>query len=1186
MRQFARRLHPRVCLGALSALLGLAAWLAAGEDLSAAAAPAPSAQGDRPPFHLTARYPLSGDAAVVIDDAKGRRVRNLFAQASRAQGPAEEAWDLKDDAGAYVAPGQYAWKGIVGPQLAVVYGLTPYPNLQNFFPELMPWPVARPSGAPDAPPGVAKDGMLTAVLVGHSGENGWLSDHAPNWACATSGDHVYFAASMAEAGTTLIECDLEGRRLWGQHDFGAWIGVNQMAADAESLFVLAGNDVVHRLDLATHKDLNQFQPNQGSNRRGWRSAMAARDGKVVFAYTGEQVFDNAGTPEVLDAAQCLPPPPDGGLLVRLLRMAGDPPGGDGVNPSANQPQGNGRLFLEFQPLGDKQVAVIAFQKAVPLGSVVFPWPAGEGNLQLSVLKPDAPYPPRPDRSEDWTPFESSGGPGWNCVTAPPRTMTRAVRILFEPKGKADGFRRLEGMRLLNRRFANLMPSAQVRVSSGKVSAAGEWDAERSAPVAPDKPGVFVMQWKTPQKICGLALKEIDGATAEIDVWQGPVTGDVPLEGAAHDKKSKEPGWRNAATYVQKRRNGDYGGAFNAYACYLDGYVDFGETVETAAVRIRITEQWLDNGPEGGLCRRHDGRGEHGVHRRNSYCMWLDSRVCKIMGVAVLSPVGNDPPRDPMTYERLEIWDGKAGKLLKELPVRPGWHGLSFAPDGSLYVIEKSHEVISKVDMETGKLAPLITDAMPSCFTIGPDGLFYIRPWGDDGKRPILVYDGQGKRVRTIGKPGGFQPGLWDPQRFVNPHRMCVDRKGSLWIVESQDNPRRIVQYKTDGTFVKEILGNTHYGGGGTMDRTNASRAFHGGVEFEMDWKKHTSRIKACFGDAFLGGEPVTRKVKDRLYLVTAPLTLNDRQGVGTVYLYNEREGTVRLAAAMGDAALFAPLRRSDILSLLPKGEVFRDYEFLWFDRDGNGKVDAAEVDFQRKKGPVAVGPFDEALGCCGNGVYYQAAEILASGVPAYKRTPAPGWPTLRLKDGSWLTLHGQMKPDARTENFVVAPDGEKRWGYPATGGVSGLGVPGWQPGLVTNQLCLVGQETAAAGDLGEFFVVNDNTGQWRIWTADGLIAGNLIYHKDDPRARFLGPPEAKFDSRFDPVAGRQEQFHGFFTRTEPDNRYFLEIGFTHMSFLEVQGLEKFRRAGGTFQVTAADIERARRWAAGASPTVK
>lgn len=830
---------------------------------------------------------------------------------------------------------------------------------------------------------------------------GWLADQGSNTACATIGAHVYFGSSMS-----LIDCDQNGRPIGAQQDFGPGVGVNRMAADARNLFVLDAAGALQCFDPATRTWVSRRGPAQGPQRRGECLGMAAREGQVFLAYAADPVFDNAGTADVLDFERCLPAPPaNDRTLARLLRMEGVPPGGDGVNPTNDQPQGNGRLFLESQPLGNAKVAVIAFKQPVPLGSIVFPWPQGEGKVQLAALKPNAPYPPRPDQNDDWIPFESSGGRGWNCVPAPPRLMTRAVRVLFEPKDTSS-FWRLEGLRLLDRRFASLFPSARVRVNSGKVTPTGEWDAERTAAVGPDKPGIYVMDWKEPQKTCGLAIKEIDGATAEIDVWQGAVNGDVPLDGETLDKNSRKPGWRNVAAYTQKRRFSAYGNEMNRFACYMDGYVDFRETIETRAIRIRITGQWLDNGADS-RCRRHDGRYEHGTHPMQVYCLWLDTRVCKIMGVAPLSPLGDDPLSDPLAFGRLEIADVGNGKPVKQLPLRAGGDGISFAPDGKLYAIGPDQKDICRVDLDSGKLTSVIRDTLPATFAIGPDGLFYVASSnGGVGVSPILVYDAQGKKVREIGKAGGVRPGIWDPQRFGTVKQMCVDQAGSLWVVESQDRPRRIVQYKTDGTFVKELLGNTRYGGGGTLDRTNPSRAFYKGMEFEIDVKKHSdllqarpSRLRAWFGDRdrvgddVVGGDLIMRSCNKRLYLTTAPGGVTERQSVGVVCLYNEKERTVRLAAAIGDAGCFPLLRRSDILSLLPSGNVPSLYQFVWSDLNGNGKIDTDEIDFRYKlvsdgrRVAVRVGPFDEGLGCRGNRVYYRVADFLPNGVPIYKRTP-------------------------------------------------------------------------------------------------------------------------------------------------------------------------------------------------------
>ncbi|MCX7934097.1 MAG: hypothetical protein N3A66_02425, partial [Planctomycetota bacterium] len=245
---------------------------------------------------------------------------------------------------------------------------------------------------------------------------------------------------------------------------------------------------------------------------------------------------------------------------------------------------------------------MAFKSPVPLGSAVFPYPEGEGVLQFAVLKPDAPYPPRPAEDKDWLSFSASPVRGWNCLPAPAKIMTRGLRILFQPKSKDSPFWRLDGLRLLNRRFADVSRKAAIRVNSGKVAANGEWDAERAEPVSPDKPGIYLMEWQEPQTICGLACKEMEGAVAEIDVWQGAAAGPLPMDGPASDRKSKAPGWRQVATYQQKRRSAEYSHC-NKFARYLDGYVDFNETITTRAVRIRIVEPWLDNGPEGDLCIR-------------------------------------------------------------------------------------------------------------------------------------------------------------------------------------------------------------------------------------------------------------------------------------------------------------------------------------------------------------------------------------------------------------------------------------------------------------------------------------------------------------------------------------------------------------------------------------------------------
>ena len=271
-----------------------------------------------------------------------------------------------------------------------------------------------------------------------------------------------------------------------------------------------------------------------------------------------------------------------------------------------------------------------------------------------------------------------------------------------------------------------------------------------------------------------------------------------------------------------------------------------------------------------------------------------------------------------------------------------------------------------------------------------------------------------------------------------------------------------------------------------------------------------------------------------------------------------------------------------MLALL-KGAVPKAFTFTWSDRNGDGEVEPDEVEFKPKVKVTdfeSVGPFDHALGCIGGGVRYAVKEFLPGGVPVYERTPLPGRALLRLDNGNTFTLHTPFAAEGPIENFVMTVKGEKRWGYPTgEGGVGGLNVPVWAPGRVCNQFAVIGHETAPQGELGEFVVVHANSGEWNIWTADGLLAGQVLLDKSNPRSKLFGPPLATPGMRLDPLTAGQEHFHGFFTRTEADNRYYIVAGFTHMSVIEVLGLDKYRRFSAEVTVTPADLQKAQAWEA-------
>ena len=159
-------------------------------------------------------YPLDRDAAVtvVIEDASGRRVRNLVSEALRQAGTVTEVWDGRDDNGQPVAPGDYRWRGLVHQAIESRYvgsfcsphsdGETPWKHL-------------------DA------EGVRTHE--GGSG-GGWLSDHAPPSVALAVGDEVLLGCSVAEEGDSLIRVTADFQKVWGAR-WQALVGPKALAFD-------------------------------------------------------------------------------------------------------------------------------------------------------------------------------------------------------------------------------------------------------------------------------------------------------------------------------------------------------------------------------------------------------------------------------------------------------------------------------------------------------------------------------------------------------------------------------------------------------------------------------------------------------------------------------------------------------------------------------------------------------------------------------------------------------------------------------------------------------------------------------------------------------------------------------------------------------------------------------------------
>ena len=1122
------------------------------------------------PYRIPYSLPDDGVFTMAVDSPDGRRMRNIVARAERSKGDNAEYWDLKTEDDEFVQPGTYTWKAIVNKPLQLRYEMTAYPNIETNTSENSPW------------------------LNGASGPGGWMADHTPPRAVCTFGDRVYFGATCAESGVSFIECDLTGKKLWGYHSFAAWTGPQYLTTDGRNVYVAAGGgdtDNLWAVDIESKKVSNVASYRATSLRqRGVRgiAATPASPGKLYVSVDGGSAWlANAAGGADVDIEACTPrypvkrPPrhdyeivPDPrNDFMRLFRLQGTPPGYVALS----------WLQSTEGPAGSQHI-VLAFNREVPLGSVVYPVPQdAPHSVKLSFLNRDADWPPNPEKQSEWTPFEENGKHPWDAIAAPPNTQTRALRISFS-RGADDVFSQiedekvsgagvdnlvdakdevagskgawmgqLEGMKLLRRRFTNITPSAQIKVNTGKVEKDGSWDAEREVnrPVTADDPGIYALVWDKPQEIRGLAIMEIDGKTTEIDVYTGPDGPPVRIE--------SNDNWKKVATYEQALREYYPSDTANPKARYMDGYVDLGDAVKTRAVRLRVVDQHAAPPAQRPLGVREDRGGTT-----------LDPTRCRVYGVVALHYVGGEPPVDPLICERIEAIDVEKQKIDREVYVRKAGE-VAFNAKGELHAISENR--IVKIDMEGGRHKAVVSDlTSPVCLTFDQAGNLYVFDAAPE-RKVVRVYDPHGKYLRDIGTPGGYRAGPWEGTRFDNVTQIAIDKQNQLYAVEYGYWPKRITQWSLDGKLKREFLGNTCYGGGGVLDPYDKTRLFYGSLEFELNWDTGRTRLKNL---TWLGWDSpeVPVEVNGRRYMTTRACWTSQQCGI--VYLYEKDH--VKRAAAMGLASAFAPLQQPEIRKMCGnKG--LSDFKFIWTDRSGDGEVQAAEVVLAPRGSTGGVGAvFNRDLSVQGSQSRYEVKEFLPTGVPVYEERPMPGLPQgqlMRFDNGNFC----QMDAGPKRYDLGLAPDGKTLWGYKTegSGGHAYFGAKPLYPAQVVSELGWIGHETAHAGDLGEFVVTHTNTGIWHIWTSDGLLAGRIFRDLRDPKCWAWSMKEHDRGMALDELTAGNEHFQGYFCRSLKDNKYYVVAGHNHASVVEVIGLDKFKRLTGEFTITAKDLEKARAW---------
>ena len=393
----------RVWLGELMALLPLG-----DADLKTALPPAVKTEQPHPPIAVRFKLPEPGYVTLVIEDAAGKRVRNLVSETHFPAGENVAWWDGTDDLGRDrdaakhglyhipeqpVAPGAYRVRGLFHKGMELRYEFSIY-NSGN-----PAWETVDKSG-------------------------GWLTNHTPPQAVVfvpaektpEGKPMVYIGSAVSEGGAGLAWVDLDGKKIGGRGWIGGnWTAAPNLACDAgknalPDVFAYVGstwtrsttnNDKQHgelRITALTAKGdkpviKHPFTPPAGDDGDhhwiGQLGGIAVHDGVLAASFNklGTVLFVDARTGKALGETPVKNPrglafDAQGRLLVlsenRLLRFAigtsplplkapeivvGKNPQSAIRNPQLEDPQGitldsNGRIYISDRG-GSHQVKVFS-----------------------------------------------------------------------------------------------------------------------------------------------------------------------------------------------------------------------------------------------------------------------------------------------------------------------------------------------------------------------------------------------------------------------------------------------------------------------------------------------------------------------------------------------------------------------------------------------------------------------------------------------------------------------------------------------------------------------------------------------------------------------------------------------------------------------------------------------------------
>ncbi|MCX7429596.1 MAG: hypothetical protein NTY17_01065 [Planctomycetia bacterium] len=528
-------------------------------------------------------------------------------------------------------------------------------------------------------------------------------------------------------------------------------------------------------------------------------------------------------------------------------------------------------------------------------------------------------------------------------------------------------------------------------------------------------------------------------------------------------------------------------------------------------------------------------------------------------------------------------DPATGEVARTIPLE---NPVALAADASgLYAVAGSRLV--RIDPATDKSVVIAAslEGQPTGLAVGGDGRFFI---SDAEAHVVRILDAKGKQVAMVGKPGGITKGSYDPLKLHHPAGLVVAPDGHLWVTEEERwTPKRFAAYDvakgtTHGKMWKEFFGPTAYGAsGGSFDPEDSTRWIGQGTLFKIDAAR-----KTAVPVSILGGEAGTHyrfhRQDGRTFVIAF--------GKATFIEELLPDNTLKPLACFSSAHQYSYAQswhppqefveafRRDYPNVKYDyghvGQPSHGYGMLWVDRDGDGRMQSAEIEFSTAA---------ESLGGSGWGHDFHDLTMRIPAKVAGKNvmvTLAPdGWwpggapkfPALNdaVKTAVPIDLPGTVGVETTTDRFGnmlvnsdpemrgFAADGRLLWRYPNRwSGVHGShGAPLPSPGELQGVLFFTG--VAPLDDKADVMFMNGNHGRGFVMTTDGLYVDEVF-----PDCRMMANPQA---GGIGILGG--ECFGGAFGRDQKSGDYLFQGGGISYRLYRIAGLDKTVRGGGAFTVT-------------------